>query len=208
MSNVVSMQPYPGHPLRSLKQFAVKADSILRRYDELEKLADRIEATAFGEPWSEYRRAAVLDDQERAAIAWCEAALARFDPDDNYEVEAGNHYFLKPNIVAARIAIVVGGFPNGSPSDPAVYVKVMIEHVCGMEGLSLIALDSAIWEITASMKFLPSVSELMAVVDRQNALWRRRLLAIHNIAETAGWLLAEIEKLQVETVGTRGSELS
>jgi hypothetical protein len=201
-NNIVPMQPYPGHPLRSLKQFAAKADSIVWRYDVLDNLLDDvrqlIEATKNRELLiADAKRAATLDKHDKTLLAWCEAALERFDPEDNYEIDDGE-YHLKPSVVAARIAVLVGAFPAGAPSDPAVYLKVMMEHVCSVEALSLVALDAAIWEAVGTLKFIPSVSELMVIVKRQKERWHKRFMAIQNIVESSHWVLAEIEELQVE----------
>jgi hypothetical protein len=205
MSNIVPLQPYPVHPLRSLKQFSGKADSIVWRYDVLDNLPgdvrQKMEVMRNGEEidklFADAKRAATLDKHDKTLLAWCEAALERFDPADNYEIDNGEHH-LKPSVIAARIAVLVGGFPGGSPSDPAVFLKVMMEHVCSVEALSLVALDAAIWEAVGTLKFIPSASELMVIVKRQKAQWNKRFVAIQNIAESAHWTLAEIGELETE----------
>jgi hypothetical protein len=142
------------------------------------------------------KRTAVLDDHERTLLAWCEAAVERFDPDDNYEPDDDQEYHLKPIVVAARIRVLVGAFPSGSPPDAAMYLKVMMEHVCCVEGPSLPALDAAIWEAVGTLKFIPSVSEFMPILKRQMERWHKRLMAIQDIAEWSRWAVVDIEKLQ------------
>jgi len=215
MSNIVPMQPYPGHPLRSLKQFAAKADSIARRYDALEGLVSgvrqKMEASANRELidklFTDAKRTAVLDEHDQTLLAWCKAATQRFDPDDNYEPDDDKQYHLKPSVVAARIAVLVGAFPAGAPSDPAVYLRVMMEHVCSVEALNLVALDAAIWEAVGTLKFIPSVSELMVIVGRQKERWHKRLMAVESIAELSHWTLVDIEALLAEAVkGNAGTK--
>ncbi|MCK1382487.1 hypothetical protein IVB33_39860, partial [Bradyrhizobium sp. 24] len=136
-SNIVPLQPHPIHPLRSLKQLATKADRIALRYDQIEELLDtlreKLEATTdrklIDQLIADARRTAVLTEQDKALLAWCEATLQRFDLDDAYEIDDDKKWFLKPSAVAPRVAVLVGGFPSGSPPDPAVYLKVMMEHV-------------------------------------------------------------------------------
>lgn len=205
MSNIVPIQSYPGHPLRSLKQFAAKADEIVGRYDPLENLVDglreKIEAAAdralIDKLFADARRAVTFDKYDKTLLAWCEAAVERFDPEDSYELDAGD-FHLKPSVVAARIAVLVGAFPSGAPSDTSVYLKMMLEHVCSVEALNLIALDAAIWEAVGTLKFLPSASELMVIVKRQKEKWHRRFMAIRDIAEWSQGIIEEIEHLQVE----------
>jgi hypothetical protein len=202
-SNVVPLQPHPIQPLRSLRQLAAKADRIVPRYDQIENVLDtlgeKLEATTdrelIDQLIADAKRTAALNDHDKTLLAWCEAVVQRFDPDDAYETDDDEKYVLKPSVVAPRIAVLVGGFPSGSPPDPAVYLKVMMEHVCADKALSLISLDAAIWEATGTLKFIPSVSELMVIVKRQGSQWHTRLLAVHNIAEASSWALQEIEKL-------------
>lgn len=204
MRNVVPLQPHPIHPLRSLKQFAAKADSIARRDAQIEvdTLREKMEATTSREVIDQLiadaKRKVVLGENDKTLLAWCESAVKRFDPDDAYETDDDERYRLKPSVVAARIAVLVGAFPSGAPSDPAVYLKVMMEHVSSVETLSLPALDAAIWEAIGTLKFIPSVSELLVILKRQNEQWRRRLMAIQSIAEVSSWTLSEIEALQAE----------
>lgn len=208
MNKIAQMlpQPHPIQPLRSLKQLAAKADQIALRYDEIDKLlalGEKLEATTdrdqIDQLIADARTTATLNERDQTLLAWCEAAVQRADPDDAYEIDDDEKWFLKPSAVAPRVAVLVGGFPNGSPPDPAVYLRVLMEHVCNDSSLSLIELDAAIWEATATMKFIPSVSELMVIVKRQDKQWHRRLLAVHSIAEASCWTLEEIDKLQAET---------
>jgi len=204
VSNVVPMQPHPIQPLRSLNELAAKADHIARRYEQIDKLLDalreKLEATTdrelIDQLIADARRTVALDDRDKTLLVWCEAAMQRFDPDDAYEIDDDERWLLKPSVVAPRITVLVGAFPSGSPPDPAVYLKVMMEHVCSDKALSLIELDAAIWEATGTLKFIPSVGELMVIVKRQDKQWHKRLLAVHNIAEASEWTLKEIAELQ------------
>ncbi|MBR0997729.1 hypothetical protein [Bradyrhizobium liaoningense] len=201
------MQPHPGHSLRSLTQLAARAEVLALSYDRIEKLLDtlgeKIEATTEREQLDQLiaaaQTAATLNERDQALLEWCEAALSRLDADSNYESEDGQ-FVLKPSVVAARIAMLVGAFPAGAPSDPAVYVKMLMEHVCAIEGLGLIDLDAAIWEATASLKFIPAASEFLLIVTRQRKQWHKRLMAVQNIAEVSSWTLTEIDKLQAEAM--------
>jgi hypothetical protein len=207
-SNVVPLQPHPIHPLRSLQQLAAKADHLALRYDQindlLDNLGEKIEAMTnrdqIDKLIADAKTTATLNERDQTLLAWCEAVVQRIDPDDAYEIDDNKKYILKPSVVAPRVAVLVGGFPSGSPPDPAVYLKVLMEHVCSVEALSLTELDAAIWEATGSLKFVPSTSELMVIVKRQIQQWGGRLVAIHNIAEASCWTSEEIEKLQAEAM--------
>jgi hypothetical protein len=207
MSNIVPIQPYPGHPVRSLKQFAAKADHIVRRYKQLNDQLDVLyeafvalkDRTQIDQMANEAKRIAMLDDHYKTVLAWCDAAVDRFDPEDNHEIDDDKEFHLKPSVVDGRMALLVGAFPSGAPSDPAVFLKVMIEHVCSVE-TSLVALDTAIWEAVGTLKFMPAVSEFVVILKQQDALWSKRFEAISEIAEASPWNLREIEATRTKAI--------
>ena len=209
-SNIVPLQPYPGHPLRALKKFAAKADQLVRRDNELNQLwvvtYEKIAAMENGEQLAELidaaKKTATLDQHDKTVLAWCEAALLRFDPNSNYEPDDDDDYYLKPSVVGARVAVLVGSFPSTPSADPSVFLKAMVEAICSVEDLSLVALDAAIWEAVGTLKFIPSVSELTVIVKRQKERWNKRICAIQGIAEMSEGALAEIAELAEHNTGT------
>ncbi|MET4016056.1 hypothetical protein [Bradyrhizobium sp. S3.2.12] len=203
-SNIVPMQPYPGHPLRSLKQLAAKADQLVRRYNEVNDLGTE----AFTERVNDLtaaKAAATLNETDDALLAQCESALQRFDPASNYEDDGQGN--LKRSVIGQRVAMLVGAFPNAAPGDPAVFVRMLIEALSSVEYLSLPALDTAIWRIVETKKFIPAISEVLDIVHKQRSDWGKRFLAIREIAEASSWALTEIEALQVEAVGRNTGKL-
>jgi hypothetical protein len=204
VSNVVPINPYPRHPLRALNQFAVDADWLVRRYAALDELLGIVREKAkalhdsdqIGELFAEAKRTATLSEHEQSKLAWCEAALARFDPESNY-VDNNREADLKRVVIGDRIAVMLGAFPNANPGDPEVFVRNLIENVSSVE-LTLPALDAAIWEIVGTMKFIPAVSEVMQVVTEQCAKWTERFYAIGSLAEQSRRIVAKLDALQIE----------
>ena len=84
-------------------------------------------------------------------------------------------------MIGERVAQLVGAFPNGAPSDPMVYVRTLIEKVCTVGDVILPALDAAIWEIMGTKKFLPAISEVLVIVNRQTKEWNERSWAIRDL---------------------------
>jgi hypothetical protein len=202
MSKVVAM-PNSGYPLRALKQFATDADQIVRRYREMDDLDTnaflKIEAATnrvqIDQVIAAAKKTATLNERDQITLAQCEATLQRFDPDSNYEDDGKGN--LKRSVIGERIALLVGSFPAGAPSDPAVYVRALIEAV-GSADASLLALDSAVWEIIETKKFIPAISEALEIVKKQHEKWCNRVCAIEELAEASNWELKEIEKLAAE----------
>jgi hypothetical protein len=75
---------------------------------------------------------------------------------------------------------------------------MLLEHVSAVEGLNLLALDTACRKIVATQKFLPTVSEMFEVLGEQQEKWNDRLWAYSNIEETSTFAMQEIETLKVE----------
>jgi hypothetical protein len=204
VSNIVPINPYPGHPLRALNQFAEDADRFVRRYEALDDLPRVIREQAkalhdsdqIDKLFAEAKRTATLNEDEEAKLAWCEAALQRFDPQGNYE-ENDREGDLKRAVIADRIAVLLGAFPNANPSDPEVYVRNLIENVSSV-ALTLPALDAAIWEIVGTKKFVPAVSEVMEVVNEQCAKWEARFSAIWGLADESRRIVARLDGMRIE----------
>jgi hypothetical protein len=200
MSKVVAM-PNPGYPLRALKQFATDADQIVRRYRELDDLDTKtylkIEAATNREQIAKLidaaKKTATLNERDQATLAQCEAALQRFDPDSNYDDDGKGN--LKRSVIGERIALLVGAFPNSAPCDPPVFVRALIEAVSSVD-VSLLALDSAVWEIIETKKFIPAISEVLEIVKKQHEKWGERVCTIEELAHASSWELKHIEKLQ------------
>lgn len=204
MSNIIPINPIPGHPLKALRKFAADADRIVARHSELQHLPrivrQKIAATKNRERIdkliADAKRTATLSDYDETLLAWCAAALQRFDPESNYE-DNDSEGNLKRSVIGGRIAMLVGAFPNGAPGDPLAYVTTMVEAVCTVvEELTLPALDAAIWEITGTMKFIPAASEMLEIINRQTAAWNERSWAIRDLADTSRRTVARIEALQ------------
>jgi hypothetical protein len=197
---VVAM-PNTGYPLRALKQLAADADHLVWRYDVLNDLPDTFRETIevakspeqIAELIAAAKNTAALNERDQATLAKCEATLQRLDPPSNYEDDGQGN--LKRSVIGERVAMLVGGFPNGAPSDPAVFVRLLFEAVSSVECLSLPALDSAVWEVLETKNFFPTISEVQEIVLKQRSLWGKRICAIEEIAETSIWALREITKL-------------
>lgn len=167
----LKVQPLPR--LRSINRFTRDADYIMGRSGELWRVAD---STA---------RVALISDDDRAVLARCEQAQDLFDPPDCYDDAETADRTLRVEVIGQRIALLVGGFPSGAPGDPDVYVNLLIEQIDAVEGLSLPALDAAVYQIIGTQKFLPTASEVLAVVNEQNEEWDQRM---HAIAALGHWV--------------------
>ena len=116
------------------------------------------------------------------------------DPAENYDDDGE----LRRSIIKVRLASLIGAYPDGAPSDPEIYVRMMLEHVCAIEDLCLPALDAACREIVATQKFLPSPSEVLATVSDQQVKCHQRMFAITHVGRDLPGIVSLIEKLELE----------
>ena len=148
-SNVVPLKNTKLRPLRALKKFADDADMLVACHDELTSLFretdEAIEKLRSGHPvagFDRVRKLATLSAHDEERIARCKEALQTFDPESAYE-ENDREDGLRRSVIGERVAMLVGAFPNGAPSDPVVYVTTLVESICTGEALCLPALESA-----------------------------------------------------------------
>jgi len=135
-----------------------------------------------------------LSEYSREQVARCREAMALLLPDDNYDGDG----CLKKSIVAKRLSLLIGAFPMGAPATPEVYTKMLVEHIANDDELFYLALESACREITTQQKFLPTISEVLEVLETHNCTWSSRKYAIHNLKRRARELADSIAKAKPE----------
>jgi hypothetical protein len=187
---------------RAIDQLADDADQLMAREAEFaglrRLLRDHANALKAGEPLIEPfpdEREAKLDAHDEKLLQSCREAIDLLDPEANYE-DGDREGDLRRDVISVRLAMPCGGFPNGAPGDPEVFVTVMLEHVCAIEGLSFLALDAACRQITTAQKFLPTISEIVAAIEEQQEIWDRRYEVTWHIARRSRQIAADIAALR------------
>jgi hypothetical protein len=196
MSKIVPIRPPQLARLKALNDLADAADFLARRYEELENLTDILrEDGARLDKLAAAKQTATLDKTDQEALEQCTHALALLDADENYQ-DDDPECPLRRNIVSGRLAILIGAFPNsGSVGDPETYALMMVDHAFTVAGLTLVALDAACHEIIATLKFLPTTSELLKILKEQASRWERRCWAVADLANTSRRIVARIEAI-------------
>jgi hypothetical protein len=141
-----------------------------------------------------------LDRYERFTRARIEKfynSAERFDPEGAYDDDGT----ITKATASIHVSMLVGSFPNANPSDPEVYVKMLIEEVMAFECLTVTYLELAFRSIRRSAKFLPTISEVLEELKKQEDLWDKRTWDIARADITAKNLREKLdaEKLRRET---------
>jgi hypothetical protein len=110
---------------------------------------------------------AAFERYDRKRIKMFDEQSCLFNPDSAYD-EDGE--ILRP-IVASHVAMLVGSFPNANPPDPKVYVKMLIDEVAVAQYVTVTTIEAAFRSIRRTSKFLPTVSEVLAEIKKQEDAW-------------------------------------
>jgi hypothetical protein len=108
--------------------------------------------------------------------------------DDNDEVQQSE--------IAMMVAKLVGSFPTSNIPDPKVFVRVLIEDVMAYNP-SFVVLDDACRKLRTEQKFMPSIAEVVAEIERQDRTWFKRSFALVGIESRYEELVKLIAKSEV-----------
>jgi hypothetical protein len=174
----------PKHWWRDFKRFVDCADELEGYRREL-RTTLRSAASGDIEDHAEYCR---------DLVAICRAGRERFDRRDNYDDDGA----LSHAYIAKRIGIMIASFPNANPGCPEGYIRMFVEHVGAVEGLTEPALETACREIVETQKFAPAISEAMNVIKDHVTKWRSRYGAIACVEEVRLELIEVLKAKEVE----------
>ena len=96
-----------------------------------------------------------------------------------------------------RLVLLTGCFPTSNVPDPAIFSRMLVEEVVAA-GHGTLALESACRKLRREQRFMPSISEVLAVLAREHTTWTKRLGAIDNIGEVHGELVALADEIEAE----------
>jgi len=109
-------------------------------------------------------------DELNQAVEEFERGWRFFERDDIFEGPS-DHRVLSIEFVTSRVALLIGGFPSGSPASPDVFTRLMIEEVHSLEA-SASRVELAVKTLLRTKTFLPSIAEVLAAIrDAQVAVW-------------------------------------
>jgi DNA repair exonuclease SbcCD ATPase subunit len=195
--------PPPPEPIRwrDFKRFVTNLDRVREYYDGLRDCLHSPQAEA--EDGSCYTIAGLEDDAEwlEKLLAKCRAGFERFDCADHYEKPDGDDdddEVLARDYIANRISVLIGSFPHAGPPSPDVYLRMMVEHLSAVDGLTQVALESACREIVETLKYTPTASEMMSIIEKHVDRWQMRRWAMQNVERMRHDLIAALQKREMK----------
>jgi hypothetical protein len=190
-----------GNTFRDLKRLAELADAVITRLRSIEKIQKGLweleRALETEQPRPEIDlKGAELSQSDLDRVNECNRLLAVLDPLEHYEGDDRDHD-VRPKVVAARLALLVGCMNVGKNQEIEVYSGMLLEHVTGLDSFSYLALADACREIEATKKFA-DIAEIVEAITRHSDLWNSRTYAIQSLHETSTRVLRRIERLRPE----------
>jgi hypothetical protein len=185
-------QPKP-LPWKKFNRFAADAQELLEYVEEMRSIR-------FGADDHTRTSVDVAEDAEWLAklMAKVREGFAQFDHDDNYEEDADDGRVLKLSHIAKRLSVLAVSFPAGTPGSPEGYLKMLIEHVSGIEVLSEVALESGCREIVETKKFLPAAAEVLTVLHKHTSDWYIRRKAMETAEQAHHLAIATLQEREIE----------
>jgi hypothetical protein len=135
------------------------------------------------------------------SIESCRESLRVYNRDGDDDARYDDDGDLTSDHVSERLGLMVGSYANARPAEPEVYADMMIKHVLAREP-SACELESACRVLVERDKpFIPEISELIAVLRQQQALWRQRKAAIYDIDHLYRKVIEAIPREQAKREG-------
>ncbi|QIG50390.1 hypothetical protein G5V57_23255 [Nordella sp. HKS 07] len=188
---------------------------------ETEKLAKvRRKLHQVTEPLREMN--STTDEMERV-IKEAKAALERYSCDGTLErvkrlegqaakLEPGEYYTedgeMSASFGMAMLINFLTAFPTSNVPDPPLFLKILSEEV-GARAPNWFALNAALLHLRRTSKFVPTLSELLETLDREEKVWSHRLEAHDElgyelselptlIEEAEAWVVEKRERMESE----------
>ena len=80
--------------------------------------------------------------------------------------------------VSLCVVPLLGAFPNANPADPKVFVSTLIDDMAGCDA-SLVVIEAAVRKVRRTMKFLPSIAEVLEAIRDEETAWAPGFDAVH-----------------------------
>lgn len=87
----------------------------------------------------------------------------------------GTHtrYQLTRRVVSEQVAMLIGSFPNSTPHSPEMYTRMLVEEIVTANP-SATALEATCRQIKRTMKFVPTIAELLVMLFDQQMICDNR----------------------------------
>jgi len=93
--------------------------------------------------------------------------------------------------VAKMITVLMGSFPTSKIPEPEIFVHALMDDVMALDP-SFVEMESTCRELRKTNKFMPTISEVIEELEKQQKLWSRRRSPLLFLEDNYNDLRAEI----------------
>ena len=174
--------------VKSPKVPAVKDKREWREFDDFARLAEEVQHyadLALGDKMVLWEAEYALANWRGVERIFQQYTKARefYERDDLYQVtkhsrrnllNVSTHSQITRRVVSVQVGLLIGSFPNATPNSPEVYTRMLIEEVVAANP-SASALEATCRQIRRTMRFAPTIAELLGVLRQQQETWSEHL---------------------------------
>jgi hypothetical protein len=182
---------------KKVQQLADDLDGVLDANDEMNAAEERLsESLSSPDALRRARRAASwYESRFRGSVT--SGRLQKLenecDPDSWWEDDDGD---VRQPEVAKMVAKLVGSWPTSNIPEPGVFVRALIDDVMALNP-SFVSFESACRNLRRKLKFMPSISEILAELESQQDVWVQRSTALEFIERNYQDLVKLVAKSEV-----------
>jgi len=89
------------------------------------------------------------------------------------ELYENNYGTISRRVVSESVGLLLGAFPNSNPADGKVFTRMLIEEII-VANPNACVLESACRHIRRTMKFVPTIAEVLSVLKKETTRWVER----------------------------------
>lgn len=170
---VTKLAPWPTQ--EKVKDLAADADRYYSLLEEVVKVSEKLSEA------NDYTRKQIIERAEMVQKR-LERISHRFkDMQKEWDECHPNSWLVKPeesnrpvySEVAKMITILMGSFPTAKIPEPEIFVRALMDDVMALDP-SFVEMESTCRELRKTNKFMPSISEVIEELEKQQELWDQR----------------------------------
>jgi len=170
---VTTLTPWPTQ--QKVKDLAADADRYYSLLEQVVKVSEKLSEA------NDYTRKQIIERAEMVQKR-LERISHRFkDMQKEWDECHPNSWLVKPeesnrpvySEVAKMITILMGSFPTAKIPEPEIFVRALMDDVMALDP-SFVEMETTCRELRKTKKFMPSISEVIEELEKQQERWGQR----------------------------------
>ena len=171
---MTNLTPWPTQ--QKVKDLAADAGPVLPLLEAMVKVSEKLSESQRLYPQADHRggreghRSVSKGVSHRLATDACKKIGTNVTQKAGWPEESDRPVYSE---VAKMITVLMGSFPTAKIPEPEIFVRVLMDDVMALDP-SFVEMESTCRELRKTNKFMPSISEVIEELEKQQELWDRR----------------------------------